>query len=134
MNTKLFESYNKHLNESNREELLSNIRHIKSLLNKDMNDENYKDKSDQQLEIILNKYKDEYNKANITNYVVQILLYNNETTSGIFGYLDNNNNVVTKYKDALIFKTRNEAQEVINNYNPPDGYIIVKIKPYKIKY
>lgn len=129
----LFESFKQYLSESTREDLLLDIKFIKSLLGRNMNDENYEDKTDAQLEIILKKYKDEFNKSNIDGFLVRVTLYNKDTNSGKVGFLGNDI-VVEKQREALIFNTKEEAKQALENYEVPEDYVLVDDKIYKIKF
>lgn len=129
----LFESFKQHLSESTREDLLLDIKFIKSLLGRSMNDENYEDKTDTQLEIILKKYKDEFNKSNIDGFLVKVTLYNKDTNSGKIGFLGNDT-VVEKQREALIFNTEKEAKQALENCEIPEDYVLVDDKIYKIKF
>lgn len=129
----LFESFKQYLSESAREDLLLDIKFIKSLLGRNMNDENYEDKTDTQLEIILKKYKDEFNKSNIGRFLVKVTLYNKDTNSGKIGFLGNDT-VVEKQREALIFNTEKEAKQALENYEVPEDYVLVNDKIYKIKF
>lgn len=130
---KLFESFKQYLSESTREDLLLDIKFIKSLLGRSMNDENYEDKTDAQLEIILKKYKDEFNKSNIDGFLVKVTLYNKDTNSGKIGFLGNDA-VVEKQREALIFNTEKEAKQALENCEIPEDYALVDDKIYKIKF
>ena len=128
---KLFESYSRILLESTREDLLSDIKFVKSLLDKDMNDENYEDKTDGQLEIILNKYKKEFNNSGIDKFVISVILYNKNTNSAKVGYISNND-LSDTFKGATIFNSKEEAKDFLNNYKVPEGYSLENSEIYKI--
>lgn len=130
---KLFESFKQNLVESAREDLLLDIKFIKSLLGRNMNDENYEDKTDEQLEIILKKYKDEFNKSGIDRFITKVTIYNKDTNSGKVGFLGNDT-VVEKQREALIFNTKKEAKQALENYEVPEDYVLVDDKIYKIKF
>ena len=129
----LFESFQENLVESVREDLLLDIKFIKSLLGRNMNDENYEDKTDAQLEIILKKYKDEFNNSGINGFLVKVTLYNKDTNSGKIGFLGNDG-IVEKQREALVFNTKKEAKQALENYEVPEDYVLVDDKIHKIKF
>lgn len=126
---KLFES----LNESYRDTLLSKIRFVKNLLGKGMNDENYQDMDDNQLYAILNKYKEEFNNSNIEKYLVNIFIYNKDKNSATDGYLSNDNTLSYNKKDALIFNSKEEAENAKDNYIVPEDYTLIDSKVELLK-
>ena len=129
----LFENFQYYLVESVKEDLFADIKFVKSLLGRDINEENYEDKTDEQLEIILNKYKDEFNKSGINKFVAKLTIYNKDNNSGKIGFLTDNT-LVEKYRDASIFNREEDAQLAINNYKVPENYVLVDDKIYKIKF
>lgn len=128
----LFESYKITLSESNREDALSDIAFIKHLLNKEMNEENYSDKTNEQLYMILNKYKEEYNNSK-GKFVARIVTYNITNSSGESGLLSNSGTLVYNFKEAKIFDTREDAQLAIDNYEIPEGCTLIDSKIDKLK-
>ena len=126
---KLFES----LNESYKDVLLSKIRFVKNLLGKGMNDENYQDMDDNQLYVILNKYREEFNNSNIEKYLVNIFIYNKDKNSATDGYLSNDNTLSYNKKDALIFNSKEEAENAKDNYIIHEDYTLIDSKVELLK-
>lgn len=131
---KLLENYNRILLESTREDTLSDIKFVKSLLGKDMNDENYENKTDIQLEIILDKYKNEFNNSGINKFTVGLVLFNINNDSGKAGFLADNNEVVERRKDALVFDSKKAAKDALDNYIIPEDYTLISNEIHRIKF
>lgn len=111
------EEYKNKLYENNNIDIKNEIKFIKKLLGKSMNNDNYKDKSYKELNAILNTYKKEYMNKSYPKYIVYIMAYNKLNNYGISGWLNENNEISSNKFEARIFNSEKEAQDALNNYN-----------------
>lgn len=111
------EEYKNKLYENNNIDIKNEIKFIKKLLGKSMNNDNYKDKSYKELNAILNTYKKEYMNKSYPKYIVYIMAYNKLNNYGISRWLNENNEISSNKFEARIFNSEKEAQDALNNYN-----------------
>lgn len=110
----LFESIQNNLKEA-ANEVIANIKFVKGLLGKGLNEENYSEMDETQLYSILKKYEEEYNNSGIVNYIAYILYYNQENNAGNAGYLSANGVSRKKY-NINVYPNEEEANKALEEY------------------
>ena len=110
-----------------RKEILKNIDFVKYLLDKNMNIENYDNKTTTQLYNILESYKKDYNSSNKVLFRINIKIYNGNTNSVSLGYVSVCNKVTTHLYENKLFKSYADAVDYIKNeFKVPDNCIILE--------